>query len=129
LSDLWCFLLLLLPVLLLPPLPVLLPLLLGAACVPCSNCRQPLLCAPAPFLLLHQHALLCCRVKAAGDEAWLMDSRGTDGQASPVQFETGMGEAPEACLFAARAASPCCLLPLPAAAEQQSCHVHGLLCW
>ena len=28
-----------------------------------------------------------------------MDSRGADGQAAPILFETGMGEAPEACLL------------------------------
>lgn len=30
-----------------------------------------------------------------GEEQWLADSRGTDGQAAPVQLATGMGEAPE----------------------------------
>jgi hypothetical protein len=69
--------------------------------------------------------MLCCRVKAEGDETWLMDSRGTDGQGPPVKFETGMGEAPEACLLAARAG--CCLCLLPAAAEHQSRRVYGPL--
>lgn len=36
------------------------------------------------------------RVRAVGEEQWLADSRGTDGQAAPVQLATGMGEAPEA---------------------------------
>ena len=33
-----------------------------------------------------------------GTNAWLVDTRGADGQAAAVQFETGMGEAPEARL-------------------------------
>lgn len=42
------------------------------------------------------------RLKAEGSSDWLLDSRGADGQAAPLEFETGMGEMPEALDMCAR---------------------------
>ncbi|KAL4447985.1 hypothetical protein ABPG75_005204 [Micractinium tetrahymenae] len=36
------------------------------------------------------------RVRAQGQRQWAHDSRGADGQGTPLEFDTGMGEVPEA---------------------------------
>lgn len=45
--------------------------------------------------LIRQAASLPCRVKAEGSLEWLLDTRGAEGQALPLELETGMGEMPE----------------------------------
>lgn len=35
------------------------------------------------------------RVRSQGQQQWAYDSRGSDGQGAPLEFDTGMGEVPE----------------------------------